>query len=60
MRWFVWVLIGYYVFNIVVMASVVGKPRKPLEASSFALSVVIMGAIITGLVWVLLHGVSAP
>lgn len=59
MRWFLWTLIGWDVLTIVLAASQVGKPRGPLEASTFAILVLINALIIAGLLVTLDRGVPA-
>ena len=59
MRWFLWTLIGRDVFNLVLSASQIGKPRKPLEASTFAIMVLLNAAIIAGLLITLDRGIPS-
>jgi hypothetical protein len=58
MRWFLWTLIGWNVLSVVLSATVVGKPRKPLEASTFAVMTLVSSAVIAGLLLTLERGVS--
>lgn len=46
MVWQQWVLIGYFVLAVALSVASVGKPRRPLPASSAAWSVVISAAVI--------------
>jgi len=59
MRWFLWTLIAWDALIIVLAASQVGKPRKPLEASTFAIMVLINALMIAGLLVTLDRGLSS-
>lgn len=49
MNWFLWFLVGWWLFSAVVTVAQVGKPRKPLAASTAAGVVVIDTLFIAGM-----------
>ena len=47
-----WTLVGLQVLGLILTASTIGKPRKPLDAGAFAVQVVLASAIILALfIW---------
>lgn len=58
MRWFLWALMGWYGVATVITASQVGKPRRPLTATAFAVSLLLSIAVVVGCVVALDRGVA--
>jgi hypothetical protein len=49
---FFWLLVAYWSLNAVSVVALVGKPRKPIEPSTAAISVIIFGLLIASLfIW---------
>lgn len=47
-----WFLVGYWGVNAVGTVALVGKPRKPIEPGTAAISVIIFGLLIVSLfIW---------
>jgi len=47
-----WTLVGFQILGLVSTAALIGKPRKPIDASAFAVQVIITSAIILALfIW---------
>lgn len=49
MNWFLWFVVAWWVFNAVATVAQVGKPRKPITASTAAAVVVIEALFVAGM-----------
>lgn len=51
MTWFDYLLIGWWLLGVALTIAIVGKPRKPIEGSTAALTFFITALLITGPLW---------
>lgn len=49
MNWFLWFLVGFFMYGGLVTITLVGKPRKPLQADVAAVVVFIDALVIAGI-----------
>jgi hypothetical protein len=50
-NWSDWLIVGWLVFGFMLMLSVIGKPRKPVEPSTAVVAFVIDAILIGCLLW---------
>lgn len=45
-----WVIVGYLIIGAVATVALVGQPRKPIEPGTAAVTVILNGLLVAGLV----------